>query len=199
MGAYRVLSILLRSWWVLVLRGLFAIMFGLIAIIWPDITVFVIVTIFGAFLMLDGLIEIWVGFLGRGQDDDWWTDALLGVLAVLAGIAVIAWPDITAVGLMIFIGAMMVVYGAMMIYQAIKLRADITNEWLLVANGALSLVLGLVFIIFPGAGAVSLIWLVALYIILFGVLLIMMGWKMRGVVNDLRVEAEATRRGPSPR
>ena len=199
MGAYPVLSILLRSWWVLVLRGLFAIMFGLIAIVWPDITVFVIVTIFGAFLMLDGLIEIWVGFLGRGRDDDWWTDALLGILAVFAGVAVIAWPDITAVGLMIFIGAMMAVYGATMIYQAIKLRADITNEWLLIANGALSLVLGLVFIIFPGAGAVSLIWLVAIYIILFGILLIMMGWKMRGVVRDLQAEAEATRQGSSPR
>ncbi|HYH12417.1 MAG TPA: DUF308 domain-containing protein [Thermomicrobiales bacterium] len=193
------LSILLRSWWVLILRGLFAILFGLIAIVWPDITVFVIVTIFGAFLMLDGLIEIWVGFLGRGRDDDWWTDALLGILAVLAGIAVIAWPDITATGLMIFIGAVMLVYGATMIYQAIRLRADITNEWILIANGALSLVLGVAFMIFPGAGAVSLIWLIALYIILFGVLLIVVGWKLRGVLRELQAEAETTRRGTASR
>lgn len=193
------LSILLRSWWVLVLRGLFAIMFGLIAIVWPDITVFVIVTIFGAFLMLDGLIEIWVGFLGRGRDDDWWTDALLGILAVIAGIAVIAWPDITATGLIIFIGAVMTVYGATMIYQAIKLRTDINNEWILIANGALSLVLGVAFMIFPGAGAVSLIWLIALYIILFGVLLIVVGWKMRGVLRELQVEAGTTRQRTASR
>ena len=190
------LSILLRSWWVLILRGLFAILFGLIAIVWPDITVFVIVTIMGAFLMLDGLIEIWVGFLGRGQEEDWWTDALLGILAVIAGMGVLAWPDITAVGLMIFIGAVMAVYGATMIYQAIRLRSDITNEWILIANGALSLVLGVAFIVVPGAGAVSLVWLIATYIILFGVLLIMIGWKMRGVVQDLRDEAAAIPREP---
>jgi len=193
------LSILLRSWWVLILRGLFAIMFGLIAIAWPDITVFVIVTIMGAFLMLDGLIEIWVGFLGRGRDDDWWTDAALGVLAVIAGIAVIAWPDITARGLMIFIGAVMAVYGATMTYQAIRLRADIANEWVLIANGVLSLVLGIAFIIFPGAGAVSLIWLIGLYIILFGVLLIVVGWKVRGVLRALQAEADSSRRGAALR
>ena len=185
------LSILLRSWWVLILRGLFAILFGLIAVTWPDITVFVIVTIMGAFLLLDGLIEIWVGFVGRGREDDWWTDALLGIAAVIAGAVILAWPGVTAVGLMIFIGAVMAAYGAMMIYQAVRLRADITNEWLLIANGALSLVLGIAFMLFPGAGAVSLVWLIAAYIIVFGVLLIMVGWKVRGVLRDLQNEAAA--------
>ena len=190
------LSIFLRSWWVLVLRGLFAVLFGLIAIVWPDITVFVIVTIIGAFLLLDGLIEIWVGFLGRGRDDDWWTDALLGIAAAIAGIVILAWPGVTTVGLMVFIGAVMAVYGATMIYQAVRLRADITNEWLLIANGALSLVLGIAFMLFPGAGAVSLVWLIGIYIVVFGVLLIMVGWKMRGVVRDLQNEAAALHQEP---
>lgn len=192
------LSILLRSWWVLILRGLFAIMFGLIAIAWPDITVFVIITIIGAFLLLDGMIEIWAGFASRGRDDDWWTDALLGVLAVIAGVAIIAWPDVTPVGLMLFIGGFMVIYGATMIYQAIRLRAELTNEWLLLANGVLSLLLGVGFMLFPGAGAVSLIWLVALYTISFGVLMIVVGWKMRGIVRDLQRDA-AVLPGPSRR
>jgi uncharacterized membrane protein HdeD (DUF308 family) len=190
------LEIFLRSWWVLVLRGLFAILFGLIAIVWPDVTVFVIVTIMGAFLLLDGLIEIWVGFLGRGRDDEWWTDALLGIAAVIAGVVILAWPGVTAVGLMVFIGAVMTVYGAMMIYQAVRLRADISNEWLLVINGALSLVLGIAFMIFPGAGAVSLVWMIGIYIIVFGILLIMVGWKMRGIVRDLQHEAAALRQEP---
>ena len=183
------LSILLRSWWVLILRGLFAILFGLIAMIWPDITVFVVVTILGAFLILDGLIEIWVGFLGRGEEEHWWTDALLGILAVLAGIGVIAWPGITAVAVMIVIGAMMVVYGGIMVYQAIRLRDDLSGERWLIVNGAITLVLGLIFIIFPGAGAISLIYLIAAWFILFGVLLVMVGWKVRGVLRDLQQEA----------
>lgn len=183
------LDILLRSWWVLVLRGLFAILFGLIAIAWPDITVFVIVTIFGAFLLLDGLIEVWLGFVGRGRDPEWWTDALLGGLAVLAGIAVLAWPDLTAVAVMVFLGAVFAVYGAMMIYQAIRLRADLANEWMLIGAGALSLVLGVAFMLFPGEGAVSLIWLVGGYTIVFGALLVALGWKMRGILRDLETEA----------
>jgi uncharacterized membrane protein HdeD (DUF308 family) len=193
------LDILLRSWWVLILRGLFAILFGLIAIVWPDITVFVIVTIFGAFLFLDGLIEIWVGFLGRGRDPEWWTDALLGVLAVIAGIAILAWPGVTAVGVMIFIGAMFAVYGATMIYQAIKLRADLANEWMLIAAGAATLILGLAFMVFPGEGAISLIWLVGGYTIVFGILLIVVGWKMRGILRDLESEAATMRQGPPAR
>jgi uncharacterized membrane protein HdeD (DUF308 family) len=183
------LSILLRSWWVLILRGLFAVVFGLIAIVWPDITVFVIVTIFGAFLMLDGMIEVWVGFLGRGRDEQWWTDALLGVLAILGGVAVIAWPGITAVGLAIFIGAAIAVYGATMLYQAYRLRNELAGERLLIANGTLSLVLGFLFMVYPRAGAVSLVYLIATYIVVFGVLLIMLGWKIRGVLRELQVEA----------
>jgi uncharacterized membrane protein HdeD (DUF308 family) len=183
------LSILLRSWWVLILRGLFAVLLGLIAIVWPDITVFVIVTIFGAFLMLDGMIQVWVGFIGRGRDEQWWTDALLGVLAVVGGVAVIAWPGVTAVGLVVFIGAAIAVYGAIMLYQAYRLRDEMTGERLLIANGALSLLLGLVFMVFPSAGAVSLVYVIAAYIVAFGVLLIMLGWKIRGVLRDLQVEA----------
>lgn len=99
------LEIFLRSWWVLILRGLFAIVLGLFALVWPDITVFVIITIMGVFLLLDGLIEIWVGFLGRGSQPEWWTDALLGILAVIAGVAILAWPGVSAFWLMIFIGA----------------------------------------------------------------------------------------------
>lgn len=193
------LEILLRSWWVLILRGLFAILFGLIAIIWPDITVFAIITIFGAFLLLDGLIEIWVGFLGRGRDAEWWTDALLGVLAVLAGVAILAWPDVTAVGLMIFLGAMFAVYGAMLVYQAIRLRAELANEWLLILTGAATFVLGIAFMLLPGAGAVSLIWLVGGYTIVFGVLLVMLGWKLRGIIRDLEAEAGVVGRGLPPR
>jgi uncharacterized membrane protein HdeD (DUF308 family) len=187
------LDILLRSWWVLVLRGLFAILLGLIALIWPDITVFVIITIFGAFLLLDGLIEIWVGFLGRGRDPEWWTDALLGVLAVLAGIAILAWPDVTAVGLMIFLGAMFATYGAMVLYQAIRLRRDLANEWLLAATGAAALLAGIGFMVYPRAGAIVLGRLTGAWLVVLGALLIAVGWKLRGIIRDLEAEARGLR------
>jgi uncharacterized membrane protein HdeD (DUF308 family) len=183
---------LLKHRWVLIIRGLFAVMFGAITLVWPSVTVFAIVTIIGAFLLLDGMIEVWVGFASRGHDAGWWSDALLGVLAAFAGVAIIAWPGVTAVGLMVFIGASMVIYGVTMVWQAFKLRTDLANEWMLLANGALSLGLGLVFIAFPGAGAVSLVWLIAVYLILFGGLLIVTGWKLRAFAASLREDATIT-------
>jgi uncharacterized membrane protein HdeD (DUF308 family) len=190
------LDIFLRSWWVLILRGLFAVILGLMALVWPDITVFVIVTILGAFLLLDGLIEIWVGFLGRGHHAEWWTDALLGVLAALAGVAILAWPGVTALGLMIFIGASLVVYGAIMAYQAIRLRAELANEWLVLATGAATFVLGLGFMVYPRAGAAVLGLLTGAWLVVFGVLLIAIGWKLRGIIQELEREARGLREEP---
>jgi uncharacterized membrane protein HdeD (DUF308 family) len=190
------LDIFLRSWWVLILRGLFAIMLGLIALAWPDITVFVIVTIIGAFLLLDGLIEIWVGFLGRGHQAGWWTDALLGILAALAGVAILAWPGVTALGLMIFIGASLVVYGATLAYQAIRLRAELANETLVLATGALAVLVGIGFIAVPRAGATVLGLLTGAWLVIFGVLLIAIGWKLRGIIRDLEREARGLRQEP---
>lgn len=190
------LDIFLRSWWVLILRGLFAIMLGLIALAWPDITVFVIVTIIGAFLLLDGLIEIWVGFLGRGHQAGWWTDALLGILAALGGVAILAWPGVTALGLMIFIGASLVVYGATLAYQAIRLRAELPNETLVLATGALAVLVGIGFIAVPRAGATVLGLLTGAWLVIFGVLLIAIGWKLRGIIRDLEREARGLRQEP---
>jgi uncharacterized membrane protein HdeD (DUF308 family) len=190
------LDIFLRSWWVLILRGLFAIILGLIALVWPGITVFVIVTVIGAVLLLDGLIEIWVGFLGRGHQPGWWTDELLGILAVVAGIAILAWPNVSALGLMIFIGASFLVYGATLVYQAIWLRAELANETLVLATGALAVLLGIGFIVVPRAGAAALGLLTGGWLVVFGVLLIAIGWKVRGIIVDLEHEARGLREEP---
>lgn len=190
------LDIFLRSWWVLILRGLFAVILGLMALVWPDLTVFVLVTIMGAFLLLDGLIEIWVGFLGRGQHAEWWTDALLGIFAALAGVAILAWPGVSALGLMIFIGVSLVVYGATLIYQAIRLRAELANEMIVLAAGVFAALVGIGFIIVPRAGAAALGLLTGAWLLIFGILLIAIGWKLRGIIRALEHEARNLRQEP---
>lgn len=180
---------LLRSWWVLVIRGLFAILFGVITLLWPDITVFALVTIFGAFVMLDGLIEIWVGFANRGREQHWWTDALLGVVSVIIGVVAIGWPGITAIATMYVIASWMIVLGGLMIYQGIRLREEITGELWVISTGALSLVLGGVFMVFPGAGAISLAWAIAGFIIVLGVLMVKIGWGVGRIERSLQAEA----------
>jgi uncharacterized membrane protein HdeD (DUF308 family) len=157
----------------------------------------VIVTVIGAFLLLDGLVEIWVGFLGRDRDREWWTDALLGVLAVLAGVAILAWPGVGALGLMIFIGASFLTYGLTLVYQAIRLREELANEWLVIATGGATAVVGLAFIVFPRAGATVLGLLTGAWLVVFGILLIAIGWKLRGIIRDLEEEVRGAR--PEPR
>ena len=187
------LGTLLRSWWVMVVRGLFAILFGIITLtwtpVWSDITVFVIVTIFGAFFMLDGLIEIWVGFAARGSAEHWWTDALPGVLSVILGTAIIAWPGITAIALMYAIAGWMVVIGGVMVYQGLRLREDVSGELSLLTTGALSLVLGFGFMIVPVDDAVRLAWLIGAWIIVFGALLVRTGWRIGRIERGLHAEA----------
>lgn len=180
---------LLRSWWVLVIRGLFAILFGVITLLWPDITVFALVTIFGAFVMLDGLIEIWVGFANRGREQHWWSDALLGVVSVIIGVIAIGWPGITAIAAMYVIASWMIVLGGLMLYQGIRLRDDIAGELWVISTGALSLLLGVIFVIFPGAGAISLAWAIAGFMIVLGVLMVKIGWGVGRIERFLRAEA----------
>ncbi len=176
---------LLQSWWGLVIRGLFAILFGVLTLLWPDITVFALVTIFGAFVMLDGLVEIWVGFANRGREQHWWTDALLGVASVIIGVAAIAWPDITAIAAMYVVASWMIVLGGLMVYQGFRLREDVIGELWVISTGALSLILGIALMIFPGAGVISLAWLIAFWIILLGVLLVKIGWGLGRIERTL--------------
>jgi len=180
---------LLRSWWVLVIRGLFAILFGVITLLWPDITVFALVTIFGAFVMLDGLIEIWVGFANRGREQHWRPDALLGVASVVIGVVAIGWPGITAIVAMYVVASWMIVLGGLMVYQGIRLREEIAGDLWVISTGALSLVLGIAFMIFPGAGVVSLAWAIAFSIIVLGVLMVKIGWGVGGIERTLQAEA----------
>jgi uncharacterized membrane protein HdeD (DUF308 family) len=180
---------LLRSWWVLVIRGVFAILFGVITLLWPDITVFALVTIFGAFVMLDGLIEIWVGFANRGRERHWWADALLGVVSVVIGVIAIGWPGITAIAAMYVIASWMIVIGGLMVYQGIRLRDDIAGELWVISTGALSFLLGVAFMIFPGAGAISLAWAIAGFIVVLGVLMVKIGWGIGRIERALQAEA----------
>jgi uncharacterized membrane protein HdeD (DUF308 family) len=170
---------LARFWWVLLLRGLAAVVFGALAIIWPDLTLFVLVILFGAYTVVDGVLEIWSGIQSRNVHDRWWVDILIGIAGIVAGVLVMALPGLSALALMYFIAAWMVVTGVLEIVYAIRLREQIRNEWLLALAGVLSVLLGIYFFLFPGSGAVSLVWVIGVYAILFGVLLVMFAFRAR--------------------
>jgi uncharacterized membrane protein HdeD (DUF308 family) len=172
------LHALAQNWWLLLLRGIAAIIFGVLAFIWPGITLFTLVLLYGAFALVDGVLAIAAAIKGGSPVPRWWL-AVVGVAGIAAGVLTFIWPGITALVLLIFIAVWAIVLGVMEIYGAIKLRKEIDNEWLLIAGGFLSVLFGILLLVWPGAGALALVWLIGAYAIVFGVIYIAFAFKLK--------------------
>lgn len=179
------LRMLSRNWWTFLIRGAVAILFGLAAIIWPGLTVSALVIVFGAYVIVDGIFAIADGVTGRGANSHWWAEILIGIAGIVAGVWAMLFPGLTAIGLMYFIAAWWLVTGVLQIIYAIRVRREITNEWFLILTGALSAILGVAFMLFPGGGAISLIWVIGIYAIFFGIMLILLAFRLRGLGGEL--------------
>jgi uncharacterized membrane protein HdeD (DUF308 family) len=172
---------LARNWWLLALRGLCAIAFGILAFIWPGITLGALVFLYGAFALVDGVLSIFAAiFKGQGSGTPWWALVLVGLLSIAAGVVAFAWPGITALILLYLIAAWAIVSGIFEIIAAIKLRKEIDNEWWLALTGVLSVIFGLMLMARPGAGAIAVIWLIGTYAIIFGIFHLALAFKLRG-------------------
>src|SRR5437773_4086661 len=174
------------SWWALVLRGLAAVVFGLLAFMWPNITLTALVFLWGAFALVDGLVAIAAGFKLHGEHKRWWILLLEGLLSVAAGVVAFVLPGITALLLLILIAAWAIVTGAFEIGAAIQLRKYITGEWLLALAGVASVLFGFALLINPNAGAIAVVWLIGAYAIVFGLLLVALGFRLKGLVSRSR-------------
>jgi uncharacterized membrane protein HdeD (DUF308 family) len=160
----------------LLIRGAIALVAGIIAFVWPGITVAVLVGIFAAFAVIDGITNLFLAFSGPGRP---WMHVLQGIVGVAAGVMTFFWPGITALVLIIFIGARAIVVGALEIAAAIRLRHVIHGEWLLGFAGFVSMLFGLLVVLFPAAGAVGISWMLGFYAVFIGLLLIGLGFKLR--------------------
>jgi len=168
-----------KRWWLLLLRGVAAIAFGVLAFIWPGVTLFTLVILYGAFALIDGILSLAAAFASRSETVPRWWLVLTGILGIAAGLIAMFWPGITALVLIVFIGAWAIVRGIMEIIAAIQLRKEIEGEWLLVLAGVLSVLFGLGVLIFPGTGALALIWLIAIYAVAVGIVMIMLALRLR--------------------
>ena len=176
-----------RSWWIMAVRGAAAVIFGVLALIWPEITLLALVLVFGAYALVDGLFALVAAVRGRqlaGGSRAWLV--MEGLLGVGAGIVTVVWPDITALALLWVIAFWAVLTGVLEIVAAVRLRRVLDNEWLLILAGALSIVFGLILIVFPGEGAVGLVWLIGGYAIVFGIVLLGLALRLRGLGRRLR-------------
>jgi uncharacterized membrane protein HdeD (DUF308 family) len=173
-------QLLKRSWWMLAIRGVAAILFGVLAILWPDITLLVLVGLFAAYAFITAAVYISASLKNRQADKGWWMLLLLGLIAVAAGGIAIFYPLVTAFVLVLLMGANALISGILDIAMAIRLRKEIRNEWMLILAGIVSVVFGVLVFIFPGAGALAMVWIVSFYATLTGVLLLALAFKLRG-------------------
>ena len=170
-----------RHWWVPVLRGVAAIVFGVIAFVYPGLTVAVLVLLFGAWVLVDGVFRI-VGAIGhRASDPDWGWQLVIGILGIIIGFLTFHAPAITALVLVIYIAAWALMIGATEIAVAFKLRREIKGEWFLILMGLLSIVFAIMLLWNPLPGALALVWLIASYAIVFGFLGIILGFRLRSL------------------
>jgi uncharacterized membrane protein HdeD (DUF308 family) len=169
------------NWWVLIFEGILAILFGAVAWIWPGLTVVALVALFGAFSIVTGVMSLVAAYAARRVGQSPWLFVFRGVLGIGAGIVVFVWPDISALALLYVIAAWAFLSGISELMAAISLRRTIDNEWFMALAGIASIVFGVLVAIFPGAGAVALVWTIGIYAIFFGVMLVALGVRLRGL------------------
>jgi uncharacterized membrane protein HdeD (DUF308 family) len=183
--------ILSRYWWVLLLRGLVSILFGAMALSSPGITLAVLVLWFAAWMFVDGIFDLIAAFGGRKEHDDWWVLLLEGLFGIAFGIIAFQAPDITTLVLLVYIAAWAVATGVMRILLAVRLRREISGEWLLALSGLASILFGVFMLARPGAGAIALLWLIATWAIVVGASLVVLSFRVRTFAKRLETRVGA--------
>jgi uncharacterized membrane protein HdeD (DUF308 family) len=176
------LDLLARNWWMLALRGVFAIIFGVLVILFPITALTTLIILFAIYSIADGVMAIWAVLSGETSTRKW-AHLLEGVVSVIAGIIAVLLPGMTALVLLYVIAAWAIVTGALQIWNAIELRKEIEGEFWLGLSGLLSVIFGILLIVNPGTGILTVLLLVSAYSIVFGVMLLMLAFRLKGM-ND---------------
>ena len=174
------LSSLADNWWLLLLRGVAAIAFGILAFFWPGLTLLTLTLLWGIYALADGLLALWAAIAAKGGDmaPRWWL-ALAGIVSILAGLVTFLYPGMTALVLLMFIAAWAIIIGLLQIWGAIEWRKVLDDAWLLALNGVLSIAFGAILFAQPGAGAVALVWMIGWFALVFGCLNVALSFRLK--------------------
>ena len=167
-----------KNWWLVVLRGVAAIIFGILAFAWPGAALLTVILFWGAFALVDGVLALFAAVKGGNPMPRWWL-AIAGIAGIAAGALTFLMPGLTALVLLTFIAVWAIILGVMEIYGAIRLRKEIEGEWFLILNGVISVIFGILILWRPMTGALAVIWIIAAYAIILGVIHLMFGLKLK--------------------
>jgi uncharacterized membrane protein HdeD (DUF308 family) len=169
------------NWTALALRGIVAIAFGILAFLLPGLTLGALIILFAAYALVDGVSHLVTAFRNRGSGGpDWWM-VVGGIAGIAAAAITVLVPNITALFLVTLIGAWAIVTGITEVVAAYQLRKEINNEWLLALDGVISVLFGIYVVLFPGAGAIAIVWIIAAFAIISGVVLLALAFRMRSL------------------
>ena len=168
-----------RNWWLLLLRGLVAIVFALLTWAQPGVSLAALVLVFGIYVLADGLLGVWSAIAKRRDNRHWWLLLLWGLVGIVVGVMTFIMPGITGLVLLMYIAAWAVITGVLQIVAAIRLRKEIKGEWLMILSGLVSVAFGVLLFLQPGAGELAVAWIIAAYAFIFGVLMVLLAFKVR--------------------
>jgi uncharacterized membrane protein HdeD (DUF308 family) len=174
-------GLMTRNWWVLLLRGIVAMLFGIIALRAPGVTLGVLVLLFGFYALIDGIFALIAALTGWRHREDRWLLLLEGLIGLAAGFVTLHAAVITAVALIFFIASWALATGVLKVIEAIRLRKEISNEFWLALSGVASVIFAFLVMLNPVAGALAMIWLIGWYALFMGAMLIMLSFRLRGL------------------
>lgn len=187
-----------RNWWLVLLRGLAAITFGVLAWTQPAISAMALVMLIGAYLLVDGVLGTWAAIVSRKTYDDWGLLLLWGLIGIVVGGLTFFVPQLTALAIMFYIAIWAIASGVLQIIAAIRLRKEIQGEWMLVLGGLASVAFGVILMAQPLAGALVLLWLIASFALIYGVLMVLFSLRLRRLGNQVAGSPRATATGTRP-
>ncbi|MHB8141718.1 MAG: HdeD family acid-resistance protein [Vulcanimicrobiaceae bacterium] len=173
------LHTLARNWWALLIRGIAALIFGLLALLWPGVTIFAIIIVFGAYAFVDGVFAIAAAIRAAESRQRWWPFVIEGIIGIVIGVITFFEPHVTAFALYITIAAWAFLTGIFEIIAAVELRKAIANEVLLIIGGIASILFAVLMIAFPAAGVLAVVWLIGIYAVFFGILMVGLSLRLR--------------------
>jgi uncharacterized membrane protein HdeD (DUF308 family) len=163
----------------LLLRGVAAIAFGILAFFWPGLTLLTLTLLWGIYALADGLLALWAAIAAKGDMAPRWWLGLTGVIGILAGLVAFIYPGTTTLVLLMFIAAWAIIIGLLQLWGAIEFRRELEDAWLLVLNGVLSIAFGVILFVQPGAGAVALVWMIGWFAVVLGCLYIALAFRLK--------------------
>ena len=182
-----------RTWWVFLLSGIAAVVFGVLAFINPGIALAVLALYFAAWLLVDGAVNI-VGAIGNRDQEGWVFILLMGILGVLVGGYALVNPPLSMLAFLYMVSFLAILLGISLIAMGRKVREMIEREWVLYLTGAVSILFGIVIVLQPETGAVSVVWMIASWAIIIGLLRIFFAFFVRNLKDEIgdRIRGEAT-------